>query len=127
MLLVLGCRRREAEFATVVQDIQTGVIPVAANGSVPLPERFAGLTPRNEIFVERKPDSRLLVLFPTWYGRGDDIEGLLYCSSALKAEDFYTVDWGQGGRRQHIDIAGRDMLTVRGFKEHWYYVSRRID
>jgi hypothetical protein len=126
-LLLSGCSSRSSKFEPVVADIQKGVITLTTNGAIALPPRFANLAPRGEIYAEKKSDGRLLVLFPTWYGRGNDIEGLLYCSASLLPTDFYTVDWGPGGKQQHMDVAGRDLLRVAEYKAHWYNVTRRLD
>lgn len=122
-----GCSPRNLKFAPVASDIQSGVLTVPTNGVLQLPQRFAGLTPKNEVYAEKKPDGRWLILFPEWYGRGRDVEGFLYCSGALQSSDFYTIDWGSGGKNQHIEVAGYDMLTVRNYKPHWYLVSKRLD
>ena len=100
-VIALGCNQRSAKFDPVVQEIHSGVIAVPTNGIVQLPQRFAGLTPRDEVYAEKKPDGRLLILFPDWYGRGSDVEGWLYCSGPLQASDYYTIDWGAGGKQQH--------------------------
>ena len=127
VLMAVGCSSRSAKFDAVVSDIQSGVLVVHTNGAVRLPAKFASLTPNDEIFVEKKPDGSLFVLFPTWYGRGNDLDGVLYCSRALLPSDYNTIDWGAGGKQQHIDVGGRDMLTVHDYKPHWYKVSRRLD
>jgi len=124
---VTGCGSPADKFAPVVQAIQSGQLSVQTNGIFRLPQRFAGLTPSDDVFVERRPDGVLFVLFPTWYGRRNDLEGFLYCARELQASNYYTIDWGAGGKRQHIDVAGRDMLTVQNYRSHWYRVTRRLD
>jgi hypothetical protein len=125
--LLSGCSPSPSKFDPVVVDIQKGVIKVAGNGPLALPARFSDLTPRGEIYIEKKPDGRLFIIFPFWYGRGADFDGLLYCSGSLKPSDFYTIDWGLVGKHQHIDVAGRDLLTVKDYKTNWYKVTRRLD
>jgi hypothetical protein len=125
--LALGCESRTSKYNSIIKDIQTGVLIVSTNGVVRLPQQFAGLTPKDEVYAETKPDGRILVLFPTWYGRGSDVEGSLYCSGSLQPSDYYTIDWGAGGKRQHIDVADHDMLSVRAIRPHWYFASRRLD
>ena len=124
---VSGCASPTDKFAAVVEGLQSGQFPIPINGVFLLPQLLAGLTPKDEVFVERKSDGSLFMLFPTWYGRGNDLEGFLYCTRELKPSDYYFIDWGPGGKQQHIDVAGRDMLTVRTFRSHWYRVSRRLD
>jgi hypothetical protein len=127
VIAATGCSSRTAKFEPILSDIQSGALAPQANGAVGLPQKFAGATPKNEIFVEKKPDGSLFVLFPTWYGRGADLDGILYCSRALQPPDYYTMDWGPGGKHQHLAVGGCDLLTVHAYKSHWYIVSRRVD
>jgi len=126
-LLAVGCSSGSGKYEPVVTDIQSGALVIHTNGAVRLSGKFDGLTPDDQIFVEKKPDGSLFVLFPTWYGRGNDLDGVLYCSRDLLPSDYYTIAWGSGGKQQHIDVGGRDMLTVHDYKPHWYKVSRRLD
>jgi hypothetical protein len=111
----------------VLRDLRDGKLTRAAAGRVRLPAKYQELTARDEVFVEEKSDGRLFVLFPTWYGRGDDMDGWLYCSGELRPSDFYTLDWGTRGKHRHIDIAGRKMLSVTEDRPHWYWFTRRLD
>jgi hypothetical protein len=126
-LLISGCQPRYAKFEPVVKDIQAGVVLAPTNGTLQLPLRFAGVTHKGEVFAEWRADGRLMILFPTWCGRGADLEGLLYCSGVLESSDFYTIDWGAAGKVKHIDVRGRDMLIVHDYRPHWYFVRRRLD
>ncbi|MBV9868875.1 MAG: hypothetical protein JO316_26310 [Abitibacteriaceae bacterium] len=114
-----------ARYQLIVQQIQQGVLTANKAGVVRLPAAFSELAPRGEVYAERKADGRLFVLFPTWYGRGADMEGYLFCSQALRPSDYYAVNWGAGRVQSHIDVAGRDMLTVEPYKPNWY--TRRLD
>jgi len=126
-IALVGCGSSTARYESVLADIESGVLVAPTNGVLKLPTRFAGLAPQGEMYVETKSGGRLFVLFPTWYGRGSDIEGLLYCSGSLTASDFYTIDWGAGGKHEHLDVGRRNMLTVSDLKPHWYSVTRRLD
>ena len=79
-----------------------------------------------KVYVEHRPDGRLFILFPTWYGRGSDIEGWLYCSGPLKPSDFVVVHWGSSGQPA-LNAAGYKMLRVESQKPPWYWVTRRLD
>lgn len=116
-----------AKFEPILFDIQTGTLIFKTNGALTLPAKFAGNTPKNEIFIEKTLDGSLFVLFPTWYGRGSDLEGLLYCSRPLAPSDSYSIDWGPGGIHQHMDVGGCNMLSIDALKPNWYKVSRRLD
>jgi hypothetical protein len=124
---LVGCGSSTSRYASVVADIEHGILAAPTNGILRLPARFSAVAPRAEVYVEKKLDGRLLVLFPPWYGRGADMEGFLYCSGALARSDFYCIDWGAGGVHEHLDVGGRDILTVKDLKPHWYRVTRRLD
>lgn len=126
-LMLCGCTKLSAKFEPVIRDIQSGKFVLPTNGMVQLPQRFASLTPKGEIFVERQPTGRLLVLFPTWYGRGSDLEGMLYCSSPLQPTDYYTINSGSGQANDYLSVGGRDLLTVQKHHPPWYEVTRRMD
>ncbi|MCY3023138.1 MAG: hypothetical protein NTW87_29530 [Planctomycetota bacterium] len=117
---------RAGEYTSIVSGIDEGSLAADAKGVLKLPRRLASVAPRGEVYVERKPDGRLFVLFPTWYGHGNDLQGYLYASGPLTAADYYEVDWGQGGVRRHLDICGRGLLTVSG-NGPYYTVMRRLD
>jgi hypothetical protein len=127
LFVFAGCGHPQQKFDSLIQDLQTGKLDSSKDSRVRLPVAYTNLTPKSEIFVERRPDGRLFVLFPTWYGRGDDMDGWLYCSGYLQQSDYYTVDWGTGGKHRHIDVAGRKMLTVTSDRPHWYRFTRRLD
>ena len=116
-----------SRYQPVVLQIQKGILTANKSGIVRLPKSFVGLTPRGEVYAERKPDGRLFVLFPTWYGRGADIEGYLYCSQPLYPSDYHSIDWGSGGVHDQIDVAGHKMLTAKPYKSNWYSITRRLD
>lgn len=118
---------RLPDYKRVVADIDSGKLAVDASGHCVLGFGFAKLTPRGQVLVEKTADGRTLILFPTWHGRGGDLAGYLYASGRLVASDFYTVDWGDGGQRRHVDIATAEMLDVTRVKPNWYWASRRLD
>lgn len=125
---MISCRMNSvSKYQTVVQQIEQGSLTANDAGVIQLPESLKNLAPRGEVYIERKPDNRLLILFPTGYGRGNDIEGYLYCSESLQPSDYYQIEWGAGGVGNHIDVAGWDMLTTENLQPNWYKVSRRLD
>ena len=119
---------KEGKCLEVVGKIEAGTIKVGGKSPVNLPSQDWGLTPRGEVYAEKRPGGKLLVLFPTWYGRGSDVEGFLYCSGPLGPADFYQVDWGVGGKREHLDVGEASLLTVgRHLRGPWHKAGRRLD
>jgi hypothetical protein len=119
--------RRLTRYQPIVRGIAAGTLTAPASGILRLSGNFAGVTPRDEIYVETRADGRLLILFPRRYGRGADLEGYLYCRGGLRPADSYVVDWGASGVHTHIAVAGRDLLTATPYAPNWYAISRRVD
>lgn len=114
-------------YLRVVQAIQQGKLTSKSYVISSLPLMYKGVAPRDKVLCERNPNGRLLVLFPTWYGRGSDLQGYLYCSSPLTKKDYYSVDWGAGGVVEHVAVCGIDLLSVEKVDNNWYTVMRRLD
>lgn len=117
-----------ARYLAIVERVNTGEIGVDTDGRSVLPSAFKGIVCRDEIYVRRTTDGRLIFLFPTWYGRGADIEGYLYVNGGLKTSDMYPVQWGIGKKPEmYLDVGVRDMLSTNKICHDWYWVSRRLD
>ena len=127
MLLSLGCRRPNPAFLPIAEAIRSGALRLPGGGRQLLPAIFAGLTARDVVYLDIKTDGRTFILFPTAFGRGSDVEGWLYSSDSLAPSDYTSVNWGAGGVRQHITIAGLDFLRVVSQRGRWYFVVRRVD
>ncbi len=119
-------RLKKTGYLRVIQAIQNGQLG-SKSSIIALPSSYKEIAPRDQVLYERRKDGRLWVLFPTWYGRGADLQGYLYSSGPLKAQDFYTIDWGSDGVAQHVDACGADMLDVKKIDANWYSVMRRLD
>jgi hypothetical protein len=118
---------KESSYRAVLEEIGAGRITTGPEGTAPLPGRYTGLTPRDEVFIDRRPGGVVLVLFPVWYGRGGDLQGYLHASRPLADADYYTVDWGPGGVHQHLTVAGVEFLSAEPVRPPWYWVWRRVD
>ena len=119
---------KEGKYLGVIGKIEAGTIKPGGKSPVKLPAQYGGITPMDEVYVEKRPGGKLLVLFPTWYGRGSDVEGFLYCSQPLGPADFYQVDWGVGGKHEHLDVGEASLLTVkRHLRGPWHKAGRRLD
>jgi hypothetical protein len=119
-------RLKRAGYMRVLEALQQGEL-AASRPAVRLPPSYRGIAADDTVFYERRADGRLLVLFPTWRGRGDDLQGYLYCSSPLTSQDFYALDWGAGEVAQHVDVCGHSLLSVKKVSPGWYRATRRLD
>lgn len=115
-------------YQSIIADINSGAIVPNASGACTLPNTFDGVTPRGEVFTATTPTGSTVILFPTWYGRGADVDGYIHSSAPLAAGDFSTIDWGSGGNvQQHLDVGSVDSLSVSPVSGTWYWGSRRLD
>lgn len=105
--------QHKASYEGIVQQLRRGALE--AGCPVALPEPHQVLGPRGEYFVDRQRH-QLLVLFPTWQGRGKDVQGWLWASdpSALP----------RGGQ---IHMCGIDHLDVTFEQNNWFRAIRRMD
>ena len=115
----------QPQYALVIREVENGTLKPDEKSTVRLPWGVA--SPDGRVFVERKPDGRLFVLFPTWYGRLPDLQGYLWCSQPLHASDFHDVDWGAGGIQHALNICGQKLLSAGHMRGQWWWVDRRLE
>ena len=118
---------RLSDYQTIVADIKSGAIAADASGVCTLPNAFDSVTPRGVVYTGTTPTGSTVVLFPTWYGRGCDVDGYIHVSAPLVAGDYYKINWGAGGNVQQLDVGSIDMLSVSAVRGSWYWGSRRLD
>ncbi len=112
-------------YAPVVQEIAAGKLRGDARGHVDLAGSFPGITPHDEIFLVRRIDDSFLALFPTYYGRGTSLVGLMYTSRPLQDED--TFSHAETPTRRLVDVGSwTNMAIDKRLDDHWYQVSHRL-
>ncbi len=116
-----------SSYQPVIELLRADKLPIDRLGHADLSKNFAGLTPRDEIMFTRRDDGSFVVLFPTKYGEGSEISGLLYTSRPLMESDTFH-------RTNAIHFSDR-LIAVGGFgglriddriDENWYHASYRI-
>jgi hypothetical protein len=123
----------QAQAKIVFEQVQRGELVPDSAGRIALTGTQASLTRRGNIYVTRKGDL-LMVLFPTWRGRGADVRGYLWCSRLLKAEDVEKDHWDNQqpaitinlpsfGEQQFSD----QVILETSLDTMPYYVSRLMD
>jgi hypothetical protein len=95
-------------------------------GRVDISKTFPGITPRNEIFLQRRDDGSFLALMPTYYpAKGIAIGGLLYSSRPMRLEDTYVKATGTSLDRRLVDVGGWTKLRLdTRIDDHWYRASK---
>jgi hypothetical protein len=120
-------RSKISQYEQVTALIESGNLSHDKDGLCVLPNDHSSLTPDGKVWVARSPSGKLRILFPTWYGRGSDVDGYLYADGNLAPSEIYAIDWGSGGSHQHINVGSASMLSFKDLKPNWYWVTRRLD
>jgi hypothetical protein len=109
--------------------VLAGKLKSDAAGVVALPSESRGLTPHGKLYVTRKPDGCVQILFTIWQGKGSNFEGYLFDRPGT----FY--DWESGPT---VAIVGPHIfpavsaVTLEADVESevrpgWYRVAYRMD
>ncbi len=123
----------QSQAKIVFEQVQRGELLPDSAGRVTLPATHSSLTRDGRIYVTRKGDL-LMVLFPTWRGRGTDVRGYLWCNRPLKAADVekdywdgpqpaITVNLGAFGGRP----ISNQVILETSLEKMPYYVSCLLD
>ena len=115
------------KYQPIITSLTSGPFASSPTGRVDLASQFPGITPQNEMFLNRRDDGSFVAFFPTFYGKGVTIGGLVYTSRPLRLEDTYVRALGTTLDRRFIDVGPWNKLSVDSrVNEHWYRVSRGI-
>jgi hypothetical protein len=124
------------DFKKIYTLVQKGQIIPDQDGYAKLPEQFSSSTIYGNIYITRKGDL-LMVLFPTWIGKGSNLKGYLHTSRPFKSTDIHKDSYS--GDKDAIDVhvpgqsdpRGPEKLTEIRLEKKMsngiYYVSRSID
>jgi hypothetical protein len=115
------------KYAPVIQRLADNQLKANILGHVDLSGKFPGLTPHDEMFLTRRTDGSFLAFFPTFYGQGTAIAGLVYTSRLFQPGDTYMRQSAAEIDRPAIDVGDWSHLLIdKRLDEHWYTVSRRL-
>ena len=103
---------RRSSYERAIRELPATTFRRGRSCRVSLPPSVSRLTPRGEVFVEPMEDGSRRILFPTWYGRGGDLQGYLHAERPP----------GRGA-----PICGVEQAEVRRVGRDWYWVYRRVD
>ena len=124
LYVFFGAHTRKYE--PLIAQIAADQLHADGGGRILLKDSFPGLTPHDEMFITRRDDGSFLAMFPTDYGLGIDISGLLYTSRPLQDSDTYLRPLATEYERRLIDVGRWSRLSLdKRIDDHWYRVSRR--
>jgi hypothetical protein len=115
------------KYDPVIEQLASGKLDGDSIGRVDLSRAFQGLTPKDEMFITRRTDGSFLAFFPTYYGPGICIAGVLYTSRPLQDADTYSIQLASALDRRMIDVGAWPRLTMdKKLDENWFTVSRGL-
>jgi hypothetical protein len=117
--------KKKESYEQVLSAIQSGQIDSTsvANDVTQLPPEFRNVTEGGAIYLARSETTNLIVVFPTWRGKGKNVEGHLYSSAGLPNSMLNTNYYGQPA----IRVNGLDLTLDERIEANWYKVSYRLD
>jgi hypothetical protein len=116
-----------SRYTPVLAMLASNQLEPDSQGVLDLSTQFPGLTPRNHAYFTRRSDGSFVVMFPTYYGEGVEVEGLLYTSRPLQDQDLhYRVSVIHFN--QQVIAAGTytDLLLEKRINPSWYHVSCKM-
>ncbi len=111
-------------FEPVISAIGAGKLDGDVIGRVNLSRTFPGVQERDEMYLTRRGDGSFVAMFPTYYGKGTSIGGLVYTSRPLREEDTEVKNLATTLDRRVIKVGRWALDLDRRIDEHWYRVSK---
>ena len=117
-----------SKYDPIISAIASHQLEPEPSGKLVLSGQYAGITPKNEMFVLRNPDGSFLALFPTYYPKGPAIMGLLYTSRPFGETDTFNHGLGVLVIDPYIAVPPWGKLRLdRRVDNHWYEVSQGVE
>lgn len=124
-----------SQLVSVFHQIQQGKLKPSQDGSVRLTGRDALLTKDHRAYVTHNSNHLVAVLFPTWIGKGSNLQGYLYCSRSLGPADISKDSYGDkviglntpGPWSKEIPAHLMEVTIDRQISPGIYHVSRSLD
>ena len=102
-------------------------IPTDEDGRVDLSKTFPGLTGHNDAYISYGDDGNFIVMFPTFYGKGSEVAGVLYTSRPLTESDTHARVSAIHFDQKLIQAGSyANLLLDERINQNWYRVSYRL-
>jgi len=113
-----------SRYDALLQQMSTQQIPSDPQGRVDLSKKFSGLTPKDIAFIRWRDDGSFVAMFPTYYGEGSQIAGLLYTSRPLQDGDTHLRESATNFAQQQIGVGTyENLLLEKQINPNWYHVT----
>ncbi len=114
-------------YAKVLAAFKDHQIPLDDAGRANLSKLFPGITGHDDAYASYRDDGTFIVLFPTYYGQGQEVAGLVYTSRPLTDDDTHDRVSAIHFAQRLIKAGAYDHLLIdQRINENWYHVSYKL-
>jgi len=115
----------------IVERISGGNLLPDSTGAVALPADLASAAKYGYAYVTQKDNGQILILVPTWRGKGSNVKGYLHCKYPLQAGDKHTDSYGKEAIDVNIPVGNAtkaiEVQILRVVDDKTLYVYRGLD
>jgi hypothetical protein len=116
-----------SRYDQVLAALRDHQIPPDESGRLDLSKQFPGITGHNDAYITYRPDNTFIVMFPTYYGLGQEVAGLLYTSRKLTEDDTHGRNSAINFEQRLVKAGSYDHLLLENrINDNWYHVSYKI-
>jgi hypothetical protein len=113
-----------SRFEPLLEDIRAQRLADNGHGEIVLTGTYQDLCPYGRVYVTHRPDGSLLVLFPTYTGKGFSLAGLLYTSRPMTEDDTHAMPNSVNLDHRYIAVGSFHSVSIdQRLNEHWYRAS----
>jgi hypothetical protein len=125
-----GCEKSPSltTYRAVVANVAAGTQAVSPSGELVLPANQSASTVNGRAYATTRPAGGPMILFPTWWGKGTNLRGYLYCPGpALAVGSSVSINVPVPSPVPQPQFGMTDITIERIVAPGWYYVSRSLD
>jgi hypothetical protein len=113
-----------SRYDAVLKQMSIRQIDSDSDGRIDLTRLFPGLTPKDLAYIRWRDDGSFTAMFPTYYGEGSQIAGLLYTSRPLQDGDTHLRESATNFAQQQIGVGTyENLLLEKQINPNWYHVT----
>lgn len=117
-------KSKKSLFLKIIDQVQTGAIKEDASNVIRLPPDMKEASIDGELFISRpSTNEQLIVVFKTWQGKGNNMEGFLYAAMPLTNNEIKKDYYGQ----PVVSVNSIDLTLEKKLETGWYKISYRLD
>lgn len=106
-----------------ISRLESGTIKPDSSGRVRLPMDLRAASVDGEVYVSQLSTNQIVVVFKTWRGKGNNMEGFLYANPPLGKSSTQTDYYG----KQVIRVGPVELTLDKQIDANWHKVSYKLD